>query len=253
MNILTYIETKEKQLPLAEEKEIRKKDVPCVSTNEEKIWTRIRDGEENDQDVFFARTSICNTPDETNHNHSSYHQKNNVKEENNKRSMNTNDISLFTTTTDTNTKHPSRHDDHLHDEETNSNLSVIISSAILNQSVDINSSKVVADHVNIKEGYTPILPFTIVIQNNTNDNNKTNKKNNVYANHNRDEQYVDSMLKSDKRASIETANVDDGGENQRDREKGEREKNRRQQENAKVDNDERTREHRRERKKQASK
>jgi hypothetical protein len=49
---------------------------------------------------------------------------------------------------------------------------------------------------------------------------------------NRDERYTESTPSGDERAVITTANVDDGGENRRDREKGEREK--------KEDNVERT-------------
>jgi hypothetical protein len=52
-----------------------------------------------------------------------------------------------------------------------------------------------------------------------NNNNNTNNSNM------RDEQYVEATLSADERAAMTPANVDDGGENRRDREKGEREKN----------------------------
>ncbi len=59
-----------------------------------------------------------------------------------------------------------------------------------------------------------------------------NNNNNNNDNNNRDEQYGEVTLSADKRAAMTTANVDDRGENRREREKGEREK--------KEDNVERT-------------
>ena len=55
-------------------------------------------------------------------------------------------------------------------------------------------------------------------------NNNNNDDDDDDESRNRDEQYAEATPSGDERAAITTANIDDSGENRRDREKGEREK-----------------------------
>jgi hypothetical protein len=82
--------------------------------------------------------------------------------------------------------------------------------------------------MNQRQNYLPLLRTpgvneTTNISSTASNITTTNTINNSYHTK-RDEQYLEAAPSGDERAAITTANVDDRGENQRDREKGEREK-----------------------------
>ncbi|CAF3594032.1 unnamed protein product, partial [Adineta steineri] len=97
----------------------------------------------------------------------------------------------------------------------------------LKQNNNVFKEKDVLDYpliMNVKHNYVPSLIIPTVNKTTSMSPASPNTITSTNNNNKWDEQDVEAMLSSDERAAMTTANVDDGGENRRDREKGEREK-----------------------------
>ena len=186
--------------------------VRAYERNDEQMCTTSAQAERVDNDnetIFLARANTDHPSDGRTNNHND--------EDDNKHMTTNNDFSLSPPTTLINAKHALATNDHLPNE---TNLPPITAPAPTTTQ---------------KEEKYPPSALSLIVNNTTSisaassgisshNNNNNNSSNGNGDSSNRDEQYAEPTPSGDERAVKTTANVDDSGENRRDREKGEREK-----------------------------